>query len=1617
MGAGHESAATERIEGALALLRERVARPERDSILRLAEPYLLGLDAEDLIERDVLDLYGALRSLWQFAAVRKPGEAKLRVFNPSVEEHGWQATHTVVELVNDDMPFLVDSLQMELQRHGYTLHFIAHPIVPVRRRDDGQLVEIGGDPAEGALRESMMHIEIDRIADAQRRNELAADLLRVLRDVRVVVSGWKPMRERMLAVIDDLQRAPPPLPADEVAETRDFLAWLTDNHFTYVGYRSHDLRERPEGIALAIVPGSGLGVLREARADALSASFMQLPPELREHARQRNLLVITKSNSRSTVHRPGYLDYIGIKRYDGRGDVVGEHRFLGLYTSAAYSANPSHIPLLRRKIARVVQHADFPPDSHAGKSLTNILSSYPRDELFQISEEELAATALGILKLEGRQRLRLFVRRDLYQRFVSCLIYAPRDRYSTELRRRWQAILVDAFRGTGSEFAVLLSESALVRVLLTVRTQPGQLPLIDQAELERRLAEASRRWEDDLRLALDRAVGEGRAAPLYRKYASAFPAAYREDFAARVAPADIELVERALATGAVAINLYRPVDVGHGMVRFKLAHKGGPLPLSDALPMLERMGFTVIEERPYRIAPDGDERVWLHDYGLTLPGADLDIDEVRTLFEEAFERVFASEYESDDFNRLVLTASLSVDEVAVLRAYGRYMRQIGFPLSQPFVEQTLAAHPAVARMLVALFRQRFDPQSADADAEARQARAIEQALEKVANLNEDRVLREYVALIAATTRTNFWRTGEDGARRPFLSLKFDPRKVPALPEPRPMFEIYVYATRFEGVHLRGGRVARGGLRWSDRPEDFRTEILGLAKAQTAKNVVIVPVGAKGGFVLKRAPAPSNRDAYLKEGIACYQDYLRGLLDVTDNLVGSAVVPPPQVRRHDADDPYLVVAADKGTAAFSDYANAVSAEYGFWLGDAFASGGSAGYDHKKIGITARGAWESAKRHFRELGRDIQSSDFTVVGIGDMSGDVFGNGMLQSRHARLLAAFDHRHVFIDPNPDAAKSHAERERLFALPRSSWADYDEKLISEGGGVWPRAAKSIPLSPQAREALGVDAQQLPPHELIAAILRAPVDMLYNGGIGTYVKAADESHADVGDRANDSVRVDGRELRCKVVVEGGNLGLTQRGRVEYALGGGRINTDAIDNSAGVDTSDHEVNLKILLGMPIVEGTLTNRQRNDVLAAMTDEVARLVLVDNYQQTQVLSVGNRLAPRLLDDYARFMRFLEKEGRLNRALEQLPDEEALAERAATGRGLATPERAVLLASAKLWLKDEALASRLPDDPWIARVLHEYFPQEVRERHGDFIARHPLRREIIATVIVNQTVNRVGVTFVHRARDATSASAPDVMRAHLLMREVFALRPLWSEIEALDNRVADDVQASMLISVGRLGARGTMWFLHSKRLHDDMAATIARFAPGAQAVASYLRSLLTGPALADLDQRASVLASGGAPGGLADRVASLEALAGSLDIVEAAATLGQDVLAVAGVYYELGGRLALDWLSQTIGSTAAEGHWHALAKAALRDDLADLQRTLTLDVFALAGHRSGTAARIQAWESANRSARERAARIVDEVRAAAAPDLAMLSVALRELRNLTRGASTMAAEASAPG
>ncbi|MBX6321418.1 MAG: NAD-glutamate dehydrogenase, partial [Rhodospirillaceae bacterium] len=1469
---------------------------ERARFVRL---FLANIPPEDLLRETPENLLGAALALWAFGAVRTPGRAKLRLYNPEPERDGWRCSHSVVEVVNDDMPFLVDSVSMALNRLGLHVHLVIHPIVRVARDAGGRVT---AEAAGAAVREeSWMALRIDRVGGEARMAEIAAGLEEVLADVRVATQDWRAMLQRVEEVVADLDARPPPLPAQEIEEAKEFLRWLTRDNFTFLGYREYELGDGDGQQRLAIRPERGLGLLRDEGRSVFDGlrHFDRLPEDTRLFMQQQRLLMVTKANLASTVHRPSLMDVIGVKRLDAEGRFRGERLFAGLFTSPVYVRSPLDIPLLRRKVAGCLARAGLPPASHDAKALAHILETYPREELFQISEDELFETAMGILHLQERQRVALFVRRDPFERHVSCLVYLPRDRYSSQLRRRFETLLAEAWQGRVESFVVQVGDAPLARVLALVATRPGALPAVDLAALEARLADAARSWSDLLQQALVEARGEEAGLAAMRRFGGAFPAGYQEQFDPRAAVFDIAGLEQALAGGGLMLDLYRPRGAPPQALRLKLYSAGErPIALSDVLPVLEHAGLKVLSESPYAIRPaDAERPLWIHDLDtVSEDGAPIDLERVRGPFREAMLRIWSGEVEDDGFNRLVLRAGLDWREVALLRALAKYLRQIGAPWGQAYMEEALARHAGIASLLVALFAARFDPALPRSES-ARRAQAlegeIERALEAVTTLDEDRILRRFLNLVRATLRTNHFQPGRDGGPKPYLSLKLNSHAVDEMPQPRPLYEIFVYSPRVEAVHLRGGKVARGGIRWSDRRDDFRTEVLGLMKAQMVKNAVIVPVGSKGGFVVKRPPA-GDRAALQAEVVACYQTMMRGMLDLTDTIDGDAVVPPAGLVRYDDDDPYLVVAADKGTASFSDVANAVAAEYGFWLGDAFASGGSAGYDHKKMGITARGAWEAVKRHFRELGVDVQTQDFTVVGVGDMSGDVFGNGMLRSRHIRLVGAFNHQHIFVDPDPDPARSYAERERLFNLPRSSWADYDRNVISPGGGVFERSAKSIPLSPEMRRALAVQAETMTPAELIRALLRAPVDLLYLGGIGTYVKATGESHAEVGDRANDALRVNARELRCRVVAEGANLGFTQRGRVEAALAGRRLNTDAVDNSAGVDCSDHEVNLKILLAEPARAGTLTRDERNKLLADMAEEVAALVLRDNYLQTQAISVTEARAPLLIDQHGRFMRALEKAGALDRALEALPDDEALERRLAARRGLTRPEIAVLLAYAKTTLYAELLPSDLPDDPALEEDLAGYFPAAVRTRFADAIRRHRLRREIIATVVTNDIVNRMGPTFVHVMREWTGAPAATIARAYFVARAAFDLPALWAEIEALDGTVPAALQIEMLHEAAQATETAVLWLLRHVPAPLDIAATLARFGPGIARLAGLLPEVSGEDDRAGMTDRAARFAAAGAPEALARRLALLRPVAADLDVVGIAVTLHRPVESV---------------------------------------------------------------------------------------------------------------------------
>ncbi|MFF1782904.1 NAD-glutamate dehydrogenase [Streptomyces virginiae] len=1618
---------------------ERGGRPDQGTVLSYLQRYYLHTAPEDLADRDPVDVFGAALSHYRLAENRPQGTANVRVHTPTVEENGWTSSHSVVEVVTDDMPFLVDSVTNELSRQGRGIHVVIHPQVVVRRDITGKLIEILGPDCDAhgpatarphdSLVESWIHVEIDRETDKADLKQITADLQRVLSDVRESVEDWEKMREAALRIAEGLPDEPtaPDLREYELEEARELLRWLADDHFTFLGYREYNL---VDGDSLSAVPGTGLGILRSdphhsGKEDGhpVSPSFNRLPADARAKAREHRLLVLTKANSRSTVHRPSYLDYVGVKKFDADGNVVGERRFLGLFSSAAYTESVRRVPVIRRKVAEVLAGAGFSPSSHDGRDLTQILETYPRDELFQTPVDQLQAIVTSVLYLQERRRLRLYLRQDEYGRYYSALVYLPRDRFTTGVRLRLMDILREELGGISVDFTAWNTESILSRIHFVVRVPQGtELPALTDSDVERiegRLVEAARSWADGFQEALIAECGEERAAELLRRYGTSFAEGYKADHSPRAAVADLIHLERLAASDRqFALSLYEPVGAGPGERRFKIFRTGDQVSLSAVLPVLQRLGVEVTDERPYELRRSDRVSAWIYDFGLRMPlagnGDNYLGDDARERFQDAFAAVWQGDAENDNFNALVLSAGLTWRQAVVLRAYAKYLRQAGSTFSQDYMEDTLRNNVHTTRLLVSLFEARMAPvrQTAGSELVDAMLEELDGALDQVASLDEDRILRAFLTLIKATLRTNFFQLNGVGEQHSYVSMKFDPQAIPDLPAPRPAFEIWVYSPRVEGVHLRFGKVARGGLRWSDRREDFRTEILGLVKAQMVKNTVIVPVGAKGGFVAKNLPDPSvDRDAWLAEGIASYKIFISALLDITDNMVAGEVLPPKGVVRHDEDDTYLVVAADKGTATFSDIANGVAESYGFWLGDAFASGGSAGYDHKGMGITARGAWESVKRHFRELGHDTQTEDFTVVGVGDMSGDVFGNGMLLSEHIRLVAAFDHRHIFIDPHPDAATSYAERRRLFELPRSSWADYDTSLISAGGGIHPRSAKAVPITAQVREALGIEAgvTKMTPADLMKAILQSPVDLLWNGGIGTYVKATAETHADVGDKANDAIRVNGSDVRAKVIGEGGNLGLTQLGRIEFARTGaggegGKVNTDAIDNSAGVDTSDHEVNIKILLNAVVTDGDMTVKQRNKLLAQMTDEVGHLVLRNNYAQNTALANGAAQAPSLLHAQQRYMRRLERDGRLDRALEFLPTDRQIRELMSSGKGLTQPELAVLFAYTKITVADELIATELPDDPYLRRLLFAYFPAALAERLTEQIDAHALRREIITTILVNDTVNTGGSTFLHRLREESGASTEEIVRAQLAAREIFGLADVWDAVEALDNKVAADVQTRVRLHSRRLVERGTRWLLNNRPQPLQITETIAFFQERVGQVWAELPKLVRG---ADLEWYQSILdelTGEGVPEELAAKVAGFSSAFPALDIVAIADRTGADPLEVAEVYYDLADRLAITQLMDRIIELPRSDRWQSMARASIREDLFAAHAALTADVLSVGEGTSTPEERFKAWEEKNAAIIGRARTTLDEIQGSDDFDLANLSVAMRTMRSLLR-------------
>jgi len=1563
----------------------------RDAYLRR---YYAQADADELASEPEALAAAALAHL-KWAHLREPGTALVRVFNATMERDGWTSPHTIVETANDDMPFLVDSLELALTRLGHPIYITIHPQLRVARSPRGEITNVEKD--EDGKIESFIHFEVVRETDTALLAATEAALARTLRDVRAAVEDWPKMLERLRSGAAEL-RATPGLPDELKAESGAFLEWLAADHFTLLGYRDYELADGDSYDTLAPRSNTGLGLLRAEHSDAI----VRLTGNARAEAHSRTPLVITKSNERSPVHRAAMLDHIGIKVFDGSGRPRVERRFLGLFTSSAYHQSARAIPLLRMKIATIMSESGLDPRSHRGKSLQHILDTLPRDDLFQASVEELRAIASGVLSLEQRHKLKLFCRRETFGRYFSCLVYMPRDQYNSRARRAIENVLLTGLHGSSVESEVMISESALARLAVTVRTSVTEQHEPDVAALERELASTVRTWQDRVREALLATLPEERALDLLHRYAERFSAAYQDECDGTRVAHDVHQLAQ-LEEGGADLGTTLALAATAGRLRLTTFRRGVAIPLYVALPILENLGLRVVGERAYPVRLD--ETLWIQDFELegTAKTA-LDPDALGARFKECFTAVLRGDAENDGFNGFVTTAGFDWREATLLRAFCKYVLQTRIGYSQAYMQAVLARYPAYCRALIDKFEASFD---VDRTADERASRlaaseeALKRELDRATNLDDDRILRTYGAVVGALLRTNYYQRGAENAPKPYISFKLDPHALPDLPKPRPKFEIFVYSQRVEAVHLRASKVARGGIRWSDRREDFRTEVLGLMKAQQVKNTVIVPNGAKGGFVCKALPT-GDRDAIQREVVACYQTFVRGMLDVTDNVVQGKVVPPARVLRKDEDDPYLVVAADKGTATFSDIANALSAEYGFWLGDAFASGGSAGYDHKKIAITARGAWEAVKRHFRELRVDPANEDFTVVGIGDMSGDVFGNGLLLSPHMKLVGAFDHRHIFIDPSPDPARGIVERKRLFELPRSSWDDYDRGALSEGGGVYSRQTKSIELHPKAQAVLDLPSATVTPLELIRAVLRARVDLLWNGGIGTYVKASAESNLDAGDPGNDSVRVNGGELRCRVVAEGGNLGFTQRSRVEYALRGGKINTDFIDNSGGVDCSDREVNIKILLEEAIRQKKLPRAQRNKLLADMTEQIAALVLGDNYAQTQALSMMDSRAAERLGEHARLIRVLEARGLLDRALEFLPSDEQIEERRASGRGLTRPELAIILSYSKIELHGSLLETDIPEDAFLASDLELYFPREVAERFKPQIQAHPLRREIIAMLIGGSMINRMGPFFVLRAEEETGANVAQVARAYAIVREVFGVRRLWREIESLDHQVEAKVQYDAIFQISRMVRRAVYWLLQNYSQQLEIEPMVSRFRDGVAEAFAALPSIIASRGAERYAEATQGLAGAGLPAPLAQRIAALTLAAQSFDIIELAREFRLPVPEVGRLYFALAQELRLDVVREQIEALKVDSRWRAMARATLRETLAQEQRSLLRSALSARGASGASDAALSAWLDRHRDEIMRVRRGLDDMLMTGPLDFATLSVALKEVGRL---------------
>lgn len=1599
------------IDDVVKCVKREMPKKKSELCVEFVRQFLNTVSIEDLQCWSLDDLCHAAIHFWSTIQTRQYDKSRIEIYNPCSERDGWKSSYTVLEIVADDAPFLVDSIRMTVNRLGFSSHLIIH--IGGMRLERGKDRKVSGIfPLRGEARpdvilEAAILMEINREVDETALQELKTQLELVLRDNKAVVDDWALMREKVQESIDELEHAPASLDTFEVEETQLFLKWIEDHHFTFLGVCDYELSQNKGEAILKALPETGLGVLRDSLYQSNERNLSSMTPEARELTLSSRILVMSKTNTLASVHRDAYTDYIGIKRFNRKGEIIGERRILGLYTSAAYNTNPKHIPFLRHKVTQVMQNSLMNPRSHAGKILLNILETLPRDDLIQGSEDELLQMCLGIFHMQERRRIRLFARMDVYRRFVSCLVYIPKDQFNTDLRKVMQGVLSETFKTNVITFSTHFSESVLARIHFIIQLNPNDKTHYDFKQLEEKMVEVGRSWTDDLQYFLLKDLNEENANVLFTRYKEAFPPNYINNFSPKTALLDIQQIESLSENNPLSMRFYQSDEDIEGRFRLKIYQYDFTLVLSDVLPILEKLGMRAISERPYPLKLANHGMACVNEFVMQYTrDCVFDMDVLQSCFQEAFKRVWFQDAESDGFNELVLVAAMGWRQIAIIRTYAKYFKQIGYAFSQDYMEAALVKHANITSKVIQLFETRFRPDPiAQRDKKTQAIRkAIYVELDHVTNLDEDKIIRQFVHAIMSTLRTNYYQQDAEGRPKNYIAIKLNSKEIPGMPKPYPEYEIFVYSPAFEGVHLRCAKVARGGLRWSDRKEDFRTEVLGLMKAQQVKNAVIVPSGAKGGFVAKRMPTEGSREEVMAEGIACYKQFIRAMLDITDNYNENEIIKPDAVICHDEDDPYLVVAADKGTATFSDIANSISQEYGFWLGDAFASGGSIGYDHKKMGITARGAWESVKRHFYEIGMNIMTTDFTVVGVGDMAGDVFGNGMLLSKHIKLVGAFNHMHIFIDPLPNAAESFKERERLFNLPRSTWDDYNKNLISKGGGVFSRTAKSIAVSKEMKRLFGLEQNTIEPNELIRVMLQAEVDLLWSGGVGTFVKATSEAHFEVGDRTNDAIRVNANELRCRVVGEGGNLGLTQLARIEYALQGGLIYTDFIDNSAGVNCSDKEVNIKILLNQLVATKKLTLDKRNDLLASMTDEVAYLVLRDNILQTQAISLLVALSAGAFDLHSRYLNALEDNGKLDRALEFMPDEKVLNERKLSGKGLTSPEISVVLCYSKINLEKAILDSDVPEEPYFLPYLLSSFPEPLQARFKSSIKEHPLRREIIATRLSNIIVNEMGFSFVYRLHNETGAPVAAIVRAYMIARNVFNMCEIWKQIEDLSSSIKAKHQTEVIISCVRLLRRTTRWFLRCKRMHLDMSETINRYAKSVETLKKSLPASLGEDAQAVYLKEAEHYRSLGVPEAMAYEITSNRTLFFAMDIIEIAHEQNISVDRVGKMYFEIDAFLELTWVRKQLLEHPTENHWEALTREALRDDLDWQQRELTAAILQMDSKKHQTKRSLEAWSLSHESLIARWHQVISELHSSSTLNYTMFFVAIRELLDLTQ-------------